>query len=284
MKVIKALNNNMVLCMTEDHSDVICQGKGIGFGKRKGDSVDESLIERKFLPGDKAESRYFQDLFSQIPDDIFVTAEDVLAYARKEKNIKVKDRIILPLCDHMAGALERYKEGTELSNPMLYDIRQIYPQEFEVGQYALTLIRERYHVNMKEDEAAFIAYHFASAELENRTEYSLDDITVLMRDVLAIVEQSFQIELNRSDWNYQRFLTHLRFFAKRVLGRSGYADEQDNELFEELAGRYKHILNCVNRIADHILIDYHYEISMDERLYLLIHIERITRKYRNKKM
>ncbi len=273
----------MVLCKTKDDYEIICQGKGIGFGKKKGDVIPDELIERTFLPANKNESRYFQELFSQIADDIFVVAEDILSFARQEKSIKVKDHIILSLCDHIAGALERYRQGTEINNPMLYDIKNIYPIEFEVGEYALDLIKDRYDVQMKEDEAAFIAYHFASAELENRTEYNLDDITALMRDVVDIVEESFQIELDTSEWNYQRFLTHLRFFAKRVLGRTGHADEDDSELFEELAGRYKPILNCVNLIADHILIEYHYDISMDERLYLMIHIERITRKYRKKR-
>ncbi len=281
MKIVKPLNNNMVLAETEDKKDIICQGKGIGFGKKKGDTVDDALVERKFIPNDQKESNYFQQLFSQIPDDFLMLAEKVLNYARETHNIKVPDRIILPLCDHMAGSIERYQSGAVLNNPMLYDIKQVYPIEFQVGLYAIGLLKEKFGVEMKEDEAAFIAYHFVTAELENRTTYNVDDITALMRDVLTIVEQSFQITLDRDDWNYQRFLTHLRFFAKRVLSKAGYAEESDEELFEELAGRYKHISNCVNRIADHILIEYHYDISMDERLYLLIHIERITRRYRN---
>ncbi len=281
MKIVKPLNNNMVLAKTEDGKDIICQGKGIGFGKKKGDTVDANLVERKFMPNDQQESNYFQQLFSQIPDNYLALAEQVVTYAREEQNIKVPDRIILPLCDHMSGSIERYKNGAELNNPMLYDIKNVYPSEYKVGKYGIQLLEEAYGIHLKDDEAAFIAYHFVTAELENRTQYNVDEITSLMSDVLGIVEQSFQITIDREDWNYQRFLTHLRFFARRVLSKSGYADEADTELFDELAGRYKHISNCVNRIADHILIEYHYEISMDERLYLLIHIERITRRYRH---
>ena len=65
--------------------------------------------------------------------------------------------------------------------------------------------------------------------------------------------------------------------------RSGYQDEADDELFEELSERYKPVRKCVDRIADYILIQYHYDLSMDERLYLLIHIQRVTKRYLKKK-
>jgi beta-glucoside operon transcriptional antiterminator len=38
----------------------------------------------------------------------------------------------------------------------------------------------------------------------------------------------------------------------------------------------------VERIADFILIHFHYDISPEERLYLMIHVERVTRRYRNR--
>ena len=39
----------------------------------------------------------------------------------------------------------------------------------------------------------------------------------------------------------------------------------------------------MDRIADYILIEYHYDLTMDERLYLLIHIQRVTKRYVKKK-
>ncbi len=50
-----------------------------------------------------------------------------------------------------------------------------------------------------------------------------------------------------------------------------------------MSERYKPVRNCVDRIADYILINYHYDLSMDERLYLLIHIQRVTKRYVRKK-
>ncbi len=282
MKVIKkALNNNMVLAHDERGNECICQGKGIGFQKHAGDLLDSSLVERCFLPATLDESRHFQQLFSEIPDEFWEIAENVVDYGREHYGINVSQRIILPLCDHMAGSVERYQKKLELKNPLLWDIRRIYPKEFKIGKYAVELLKERYGIEMKDDEAAFLAYHFVNAQLGNAAfGASPDTMTVIASHVIDLVQQSFQITLDEEDWNYQRFLTHLKFFVNRVATRQTYDEEDNSELYKELAGRYPHVHQCVERIAEFILIDFHYDISKEERLYLMIHIERVTRRYR----
>lgn len=277
--VMKSLNNNMVLVRDETGQELIVQGKGLGFQKKKRDQIDESKVERRYLPGSAAESRHFQQLFSEIPDEYWAIAEDVVNYGRHTYGLQVSDKVILPLCDHMAGAVTRYERGEILTNPMLWDIKRVYPQEFQTGLYALKLLQERYGVQMREDEAAFLAYHFVNAQLDNQTYISPDESAKLISSVIDIVQESFQIHLDETDWNYQRFLTHLKFFANRIFLRQQHDASEEDELFAELAKKYSHVLKCVERIADFILIEYHYEISTDEKFYLLIHITRVVKRY-----
>lgn len=282
MTVIKALNNNMVLACDAQGNDCICQGKGIGWQKKKGDPIDESLVERQFVPASIDESRYFQQLFSEIPEEFWKIAEDVVEYAQRQYNIKVSHKIILPLCDHMAGSIERYRTDVQLTNPILWDIKRVYPKEFKVGKYALELIREQFGVEMLEDEAAFLAYHFINAQLDNTPAgASPDTIVKLVGDIVEFVQQAFQITLNEEEWNYQRFLTHLKFFANRIVSHQAYEENDDDELYEEIKKKYPHVYRCVYRIVDYILEEYEYTVPQEERLYLMIHIERVTRKYRH---
>lgn len=65
-----------------------------------------------------------------------------------------------------------------------------------------------------------------------------------------------QITLDEEDWNYQRFLTHLKFFVRRVASGKYYEDCPDDELYEELKKRYPQVSNCVEIICDYILIEY----------------------------
>lgn len=283
MKVVKSLNNNMVLARDEQGDECICQGKGIGWQKRSGDSVDTSLIERRFVPENQDESRHFQQLFAEIPEEYWAIAEDVVDYGRSHYGVKVSQKIILPLCDHMAGSVERYRKGVVLENPMLWDVKRVYPKEFKIGKYALEVLKERFGVEMKDDEAAFLAFHFVNAQLDGSTHgVSPDTMAKLAGHVIDLVQQSFQITLNEDDWNYQRFLTHLKFFVSRVAQRQTYEEDSQSELYDELKECYPHVYQCVERIADYILINFHYDVGAEERLYLMIHVERVTRRSRNR--
>lgn len=283
MKISKALNNNIVLVKDANGSDCIYQGLGIGFQKKRGDSIDESLIERKFTLETETESRHFETLLSEIPEEYWTISLQAIDYAREHFKFHISDRTVLPLCDHLACCTERIKNHVQLSNPLLFDIQRIYPKEYECGKYTISLIQDQLKIELPDDEAAFIAYHFINATSTNQVSVDTDSSIRLIGSVFDIVSQSFQIELDVDDWNYQRFLTHLRFFAGRILNHSTYEEPEDSDLFEELSERCRPVRNCVDKIADYILINYHYDISTDEKMYLLIHIERVTRKYRKHK-
>ncbi len=64
--------------------------------------------------------------------------------------------------------------------------------------------------------------------------------------------------------------------------RQTYEEDSHNELYDELKERYPHVYQCVERIADYILINFHYDVGAEERLYLMIHVERVTRRSRNR--
>ena len=42
MKIKKVLNNNAVTTISKDQKEKVIIGKGVGFGKRVGDSIEES--------------------------------------------------------------------------------------------------------------------------------------------------------------------------------------------------------------------------------------------------
>ena len=91
LKVIKSLNNNMVLASDDNGRECIYKGKGIGFQKKKGDPVEMDKIERSFVPASEEESRHFQQLFSEIPEEYWDMAGKVVEYARTRRKLKVTD-------------------------------------------------------------------------------------------------------------------------------------------------------------------------------------------------
>lgn len=270
----------MVLARDSEGADCICAGKGIGFGKKRGDEIDPSQIERRFLLENESDKKHYVKLFSEIPEVYWQIAIDTAGYGRKFLGLGFYDNIILPLTDHIAGAVERYREGVKLSNPLKYDIQRIYSQEYKCGRYCLSLIKKETGIEMTDDEAAFIAWHFVNAGLKGKKDAAAGESVKLISQIIQIVEESFQTKLDTEDWGYQRFVTHLKFFAARLLNRDQYDDPEDEDILDELRKKCRPVANCVDRIADFILINYHYEVSTDEKLYMHLHIEKVTRKVR----
>lgn len=150
----------MVLALDDKCTECICQGKGIGFSVIKGQSLNASSIERIFYPETQAESNRWQALFAEMPESLIELGQNVIDVATNVYHLNLPDRVLLPICDHMQGAIERYRQGIVINNPMLEDIKRIYPNEYLAGQDAVKKIKDYSGIEMLEDEAAFLAYHF----------------------------------------------------------------------------------------------------------------------------
>ncbi len=277
MKIEKVLNNNMVLVYNTEGKEIILKGKSIGFGKKKGDEADRKLVERVFVQNDKKDARYFEEYFAKLPQMYWEISEQTVDYAKNEFGMKLDSRTILPVCDHIAGAVDRYRSGTILRNAMLWEGKRFYPNEFKVGQYAVDLIRRRLHISMEEDEAMFLAFHFVYGQLDRQEADNLEIITGIIKDIVNIVEAAYQIKLNTETWDYRRFVTHIRFFAQRMLQNKQY-EETDEEWYQLLKNKYRKSYNCIVKIADYIHDRYYYEVDREEMMYLMIHIEKVTRQ------
>lgn len=276
MVIEKVLNNNMVLSRNGEGKEIILKGKGIGFKKKPGDAVEKGLVEKMFLPRDRNEAAHYQQLLSSIPQKYWDVSEQIVTYAREALKIEVPDYIVLNLCDHIAGAVERYQSGTVLKNPMLWDIKRLYPKEFQAGLEGVKLIRLCLRVTMEEDEAGFLAYHFVYSQLGSGNGGDIGKITSLIQRILELVNEFYGRGFNEESFEYQRFLTHLKFFANRVV--HGTTTSGDSDLFDVIREKYPKAYACAILIGSRIREEYGYELNQEEASYLMIHIEKITKQ------
>ena len=54
------------------------------------------------------------------------------------------------------------KGRDENSNTLEWELKQVYPKEYEIGLQAVELMQKRTHLNIPQDEAAFITLHFVN--------------------------------------------------------------------------------------------------------------------------
>ena len=264
VKIIRVLNTNAVVSVDSQGRELIMTGPGIGFKKRKGENIDQSLVDKTYHLENKEESKRLQEVVKEISEEYLGIADRVVKEAKKEK-LEIRDSLYVTLTDHINSAVARYREGIALKNMMKIDIRKFYPKEYQVGIHAIEWIKE---------QTAFIAMHIVSAELNAQNIIDVNQITELINTVLQIVRIHFKIDLNEESISYERFLTHLKFFAARVFDHMEYEDTMQ-EIYKVMVEQNKNAFSGVKKIAEYIKKQYNYKLTIDEQLYLLIHIKRI---------
>lgn len=278
VKIHKIINNNVILIIDENGNEVVAMGRGIAFKKKAGDLIDETQIDKRFYQSDKSINDKFKQIVNIIPSEYIELADDIVQYAKISTNKKFSDSLYISLSDHIYASVKRHLEGVQLKNPILWEIKRFYEPEFEVGMKALEMIEERFKVKLPEDEAGFITLHVVDAQLDNCNIDNVYEITKVIQDIQNIVRYFFRIEFDTKSVHYYRFITHIRFFAQRLVTRTTYADDQDDSLFNILKDKYKNSYKCVLKIEEYIKKNFDYEISNDEKLYLMVHIERTVYK------
>ncbi|AIQ48220.1 transcription antiterminator LicT [Paenibacillus sp. FSL R7-0273] len=277
MKIEKVLNNNVVTVLDASQNELVIMGRGIAFKKHTGDLIDEDKIEKVFSLDNKEVSQKLMTLLSDIPIEYVECSDEVIRYAETVLGEKLHDSVYISLTDHIHFAIDRHRQGLQLKNALLWEIKRMYRKEFSIGLKALQIIEDRLGVLLPEDECAFIAMHLVNAQLNGEMRETVS-ITNIVKDISNIVRRSFLIELDEESLSYYRFLTHLKFFAQRVVQGSPVDDrDRDHTLHDLVRVQYPEAYACAEKIADYTRKIYKRNLSKEEILYMTIHIERIVR-------
>ena len=273
MRVSKILNNNLVLSKNEKNEEIIVKSLGIGFRAKRGDKIDESLIEKIFYPENHQNSIQIQQYLLSIPEEYLDFVQKFVDKVReREPDLHLNNSIYLSLSDHIMGTVERFGNGICLKNVLLLDIQQLYKKEYEYGLNMVEEVNRTFHVQLPADEAGFIALHFVNAE-EGQQNNDSYQIAMIVNQVQEIVKNYFSdIVFNESSLYYQRFLTHLKYFAQRYLHKELQYDEDEN-LFQIIQEQCREAYGCVKLIYLMMEEKYHYALSKEEMIYLSIHIQ-----------
>ncbi len=279
MKITKVLNNNVVMSRDESDQEVVVMGRGLAFQKKVRDVIDTAKIEKTFVLESSGVAKKLAELMKDTPEIYLELSYKILELAKSHLTYKLDDYLYVALTDHLSFAITRHKNGIDLKNPLLWEIRRYYKQEFQIALKALDMVEEDTGVRLEEDEAASIALHLVNSQLSGENMDMAIKVTELVNNILNIVKYFFKIELDENSINYERFLTHLRFFAIRFIRKEESNEAYDNFLYEQVKKKYVAAFECTERIATYIAKNYDWNISNDEKVYLTLHIHRITNRH-----
>lgn len=276
MKVIKVINNNNVCVLDESGREQIVSGKGIGFGKKCGEEIDNSQIQKTYLITNSELQKKMITMLQEIPIDYMNFANDMVEYIKKEYESELNESLLVALSDHIAFAIERKKKGIEFTNPLLESIKEAYPQELSLGEYCVEQLKERLAIDMTRDEAGFIAMHIINARLDTKMS-DVYDITKMINGCIEIAEYYYQQEFKKESVSYERFVSHLKYLAQRLFQNKPLPEKlSDDAVFVSMIKKTcKKHYKCAICIQEYILKTYQKDINEDELISLAIHLKKV---------
>ena len=277
MIIKKILNNNVIVTDNDAGREVIAMGRGIAFNKRRGEQVSESEIERIYILSNKNLMEKFKQLLLSLSTDYLQVSSEIIDYAEKNLACKLNDSIYISLTDHIHMAVYRIRNGIVIKNMVLNEVKNFYEKEFQIGRHAVKIINERFEVQMPDDEIGFIALHLIDAQMSDNQPV-VNKMIQLMQELINVVRMACRIEFDRDSLQYYRFITHLKFFAKRVFSGEQSTNEVEDEMQTMIKKKYAKASDCANKIAALVEKNYNYKVSADEKFYLTIHIAKVISK------
>lgn len=234
------------------------------------------MIQKKFILYNSEVQDKLASLLSEIPIEYIQITEEIIQLAKKDLEKNLNENIYITLTDHLHFAMERHSKGIQVRNGLLWEIKQIYPDEFKLGMKALDIIEHRNKIRLPEDEAGFIALHIVTAELDEKVR-NVKDITKIVTDIINIIKYHYAMKINENTLDYQRFDRHIKFFAQRVVSNNVREDNGYGDIYQVIKEKFVQANRCAGKMKIYIKSTYSYNMSTDDMMYLTIHIERIAR-------
>ncbi|EMB65520.1 BglG family transcription antiterminator LicT [Streptococcus mutans] len=276
MKIEKVFNNNVVQILGINNEEIIVMGKGLGFQKKPGDEVNQDLIEKRFILQNTDTdmvgelSRVYVDLDSEEIDLVL----EIIHQGQEKLGQTFDISLYIALADHLHYTIQRTREGLTLQNPLAWEVRKFYPEEFQLGKDTIELVKEKMTLQLADDEAASIALHFINAQKDGGLLEKNRLISKIVSDILEIVRLHFGEVRDEESISYNRFITHVQYFAQRV-ANSLVQGKNDAFLYEQVKENYPHAFACTEKIKSYVESAYDFAMSRDEQVYLTIYIQRL---------
>jgi beta-glucoside operon transcriptional antiterminator len=270
--VKKSLNNSMLL-VEHEQQEMVLFGKGLGFNAQPGMQIDIAHVEKVFIPIQDLKSRHFLSLTTTIPAAFFDVTHDIIRLAQPAYDKKLNPVLFFTLTEHLFFAVERCQKNEHFVNKLSWEIKRYYQKEYDIGQQAIALVDSRFGVSLPADEAVNIAFHLINASGDTDTTTAHQQVELVNR-IAEIVRYKLNKSIDTHSVNYMRFITHLRYFAERIL--TGKITASDTEDFYQELLRHRPAAMAVSwAIRDYVQEKYHISLPKDELTWLSLHISRL---------
>lgn len=217
-RVRKALNHNTLIAISmENNQEYLVIGKGIGFGKKVSErfEIPENIECSVYSLHEQTERGKAMELIKGIEPVYLEIAGKVLAKS-EEVFGKIDKRILFPMADHIAFAVQRIRANEQISNPLTDDIRALFHMEYKTAECVKDILWEMLQVEIDEHEIGYIALHIHSAIEDENVALSMQ-IAMAVRECIRMIEEETGQTIDVMSLSYNRLMNHIRYMVTRAI-------------------------------------------------------------------
>ncbi|MFC3041774.1 glucose PTS transporter transcription antiterminator GlcT [Virgibacillus xinjiangensis] len=272
----KVLNNNVLIAEDEGQQEVILIGKGIGFHKKRRDTIREETVEKLFVLRSQKEQEQYMELVPQMEEGTLDAIIASIEMIRRRAETMLNEQVHVALTDHLMFAIHRLNRGLEIRNPFLKETKALYPAEYEIASEVVDYINQSLGISLPEGEVGFVALHVHSA-IANKTISDINQYSQLVSELIDLTEKQLDITMDREGVEYVRLVRHLRYTIERVL--QGEKLEEPTKIASLLKTEYPVCYNLSWKLIKVMQQALKKPVYDAEAVYLTMHLQRLSTKF-----
>ena len=273
-RVRKALNHNTLIAISmENNQEYLLIGKGIGFGKKVSErfEIPENIECTVYSLHEQTERGKAMELIKGIEPVYLEIAGKVLAKS-EEVFGKIDKRILFPMADHIAFAVQRIRANEQISNPLTDDIRALFHMEYKTAECVKDILWEMLQVEIDEHEIGYIALHIHSAIEDENVALSMQ-IAMAVRECIRMIEEETGQTIDVMSLSYNRLMNHIRY----MVARSIKGEKLKLNMNDYMSVKFPKSFWMATEVCKQLEKQLHRNSTLDEVEigYLAMHIERV---------
>ena len=273
-RVRKALNHNTLIAISmENNQEYLLIGKGIGFGKKVSErfEIPETIDCTVYSLQEQTERGKAMELIKGIEPVYLEVAGKVLAKS-EEVFGKIDKRILFPMADHIAFAVQRIRANEQISNPLTDDIRALFHMEYKTAECVKDILWEMLQVEIDEHEIGYIALHIHSAIEDENVALSMQ-IAMAVRECIRMIEEETGQTIDVLSLSYNRLMNHIRY----MVARSIKGEKLKLNMNDYMSVKFPKSFWMATEVCKQLEKQLHRNSPLDEVEigYLAMHVERV---------
>ncbi len=271
-KILHILNNSSII-VDGLFTEKILMGKGIGFGRRPGDSLPMgSEYEKSYQL--LAKTNDFFRIVNGYDENIVVMVMDTIQQMMNRNSTDFTTEDLVIIADHLAAMFVRVLKGEAILSFFSKETETLYPESFCKAEEIAEIIENEHNVVIPEAEIAYIALYLENMR-GNKTKIEVEQLSSILVQLDELFSQEKYDNFDKDSLAYSRFLIHIRLLVQSEHFRKSSLSPVISNAVLTTYTEYKQLSEKIIEIIEN---EVDHKLNKAELVYLIIHLVNLFSK------